>query len=72
MDRDIQKPQSKIRNRVAWLALDNGDNDLTRFLAYFVAALSRVEGMEATIGEGVLGMLQDPQPAPTEAVLTQG
>jgi len=55
--------------RTGWLSLDDGDNDLGRFLTYFIAALSRVEGIEATIGEGALGVLQSPQP-PTEAVLT--
>ena len=54
----------------AWLSLDEGDNDPTRFLTYLVAALSRVEGMEATVGEGALSMLQSPQPPSTEAVLT--
>ena len=44
---------------VAWLSLDEGDNDPTRFLTYLVAALQTIA---ANIGEGVLGALQSPQP----------
>ena len=51
----------------AWLSLDEGDNDPTRFLAYLVAALRTVA---PDIGEGVLGMLQSPQSPPTESILT--
>jgi LuxR family maltose regulon positive regulatory protein len=52
---------------VAWLSLDVGDNDPTRFLIYLVAALQTVA---AKIGEGLLGVLQSPQPPPTESILT--
>jgi LuxR family transcriptional regulator, maltose regulon positive regulatory protein len=51
----------------AWLSLDEGDNDPTRFLTYLVAALQTIA---ATIGEGMSGVLQSPQPPPTEAILT--
>jgi ATP/maltotriose-dependent transcriptional regulator MalT len=52
---------------VAWLSLDEGDNDPTRFLTYLVAAL---QTLAANIGAGVLGVLQSPQPPPTESILT--
>jgi len=51
----------------AWLSLDERENDPTRFLMYLVAAL---QTLAATIGEGVLGVLQSPQPPPPEAMLT--
>ncbi len=51
----------------AWLSLDEGDSDPTRFLTYFVAAL---QTMVANLGEGVLRALQSPQPPPTESLLT--
>jgi LuxR family maltose regulon positive regulatory protein len=54
---------------IAWLSLDEGDNDLVRFLTYLIAALGRVEAVEATIGKGALGMLRSPQPPPIEALL---
>src|SRR6266699_6180860 len=56
-----------IERPTAWLSLDEGDNDPTRFLTYLVAALQTIA---ATIGEGVVGVLQSPQPPPTEAILT--
>src|SRR5437588_8458637 len=62
----IEQPGAR-RARTAWLSLDEGDNDPARFLAYLVAALQTIA---ATIGEGVLGMLQSSQPPPPEAILT--
>ena len=52
---------------VAWLSLEEGDNDPTRFLTYLVAALQTIA---ANIGAGVLGVLQAPQPPPIESILT--
>jgi LuxR family maltose regulon positive regulatory protein len=52
---------------VAWLSLDEGDNDLTRFLIYLVTALQTIA---AKIGTGVLGALQSPQPPAIESILT--
>ena len=53
--------------RVAWLSLDEGDNDLSRFLTYLISALQTIA---ANIGKGVLDILQSPQPPPTESILT--
>lgn len=66
---DVTK-ESQIENRVAWLSLDESDNDNIRFLSYFITALIQIEAIDATLGNGVLSMLQSPQPPPTEAILT--
>jgi len=70
--------ESLTANGVAWLSLDENDNDPKRFLTYLVTALNQVErpvlseaeGIETTIGKSALGMLQSPQPPPAEDVLT--
>jgi LuxR family maltose regulon positive regulatory protein len=51
----------------AWLSLDEGDNDPTRFLTYLVAALQTIA---ANIGKGMLDLLQAPQPSSIESILT--
>ncbi len=52
---------------VAWLSLDAGDNDPTRFLLHVVAA---VQTIAPTLGAAVLEALQSPQPPPPEPLLT--
>ena len=52
---------------VAWLSLDEGDNDLTRFLVYIVSAMQTIV---PSLGDKIMGMLQSPQPPPTESILT--
>ena len=52
---------------VAWLSLDEGDNDPVRFLTYLINALQTIV---PNIGAGVLRMLQSTQSPPIETVLT--
>jgi LuxR family maltose regulon positive regulatory protein len=52
---------------VAWLSLDENDNDLARFLIYFVTALRQVE---ENIGGDVLAALDAPQLPQPEMLLT--
>ena len=52
-----------------WLSLDEGDNDPTRFLTYFIHSLNRIDGF-ASLGQGALALLKSPQPPPVETVLT--
>lgn len=52
---------------VAWLSLDDGDNELAPFLTYLVAALQMVN---AGNGMGLLAALQSSQPPPIESILT--
>jgi LuxR family maltose regulon positive regulatory protein len=52
---------------VAWLSLDEGDNDPARFISYLVAALQTIK---AQIGEGLSAALQSPQPLQIETILT--
>ncbi len=50
-----------------WLALDENDNDLARFMTYVVAALQTVA---PDIGEPVLEMLPSPRPPSVDALMT--
>ena len=68
--RGDSKKEKQIDTRIAWLSLDEGDNDPVRFLSYFITALNQVEGKDTTFGKGALSMLQSPQPLPSEAILT--
>ena len=58
----------KINFPVAWLSLDKGDNDIKRFLQYFIAALQTID---TDVFETVQAMLQSPQSPPIESILTE-
>ena len=62
-----RRQESSSPLAVAWLSLDEADNDPTRFLTYLVAALQRVA---PKVGAGVLALLQSPQPPPPATILT--
>jgi LuxR family maltose regulon positive regulatory protein len=52
--------------KVAWVSLDGGDNDPTRFWSYVCAAL---ETLLPGVAAPTLALLQLPQPPPAEALL---
>ena len=60
------KSRTDGQSYVAWLSLDEADNDPVRFLSYLIAALQTVE---EGVGESALALLNSPQP-PVEAALT--
>src|SRR3712207_3444886 len=61
------RERARGEGSVAWLPLDEGDDDPVRFLSYLVVALEKAVGEE--FGEGVLAALRPPEPPRMEAVL---
>jgi LuxR family maltose regulon positive regulatory protein len=53
---------------LAWLSLDEGDNDPARFWTYVICAL---QSLQPDLGQEALSQLQAPQPPPLEGLLTQ-
>ena len=53
--------------RLAWLSLDEGDNDPSRFLTYVIAAF---QGNDAEIGSEATGLMHSGQVPPVEPALT--
>ncbi|MCK7480832.1 MAG: hypothetical protein M0C28_29175 [Candidatus Moduliflexus flocculans] len=63
----LSKLEKGQGGRVAWLSLDEFDNDPRRFLDYLLVALRQIQ---ADVGKSVKAMLQAPQPPPSEVILT--
>ena len=59
--------ENKLPGGVAWVSLDEGDNDPVRFWDYFIAALRT---LRPTTGETALALLRSPQSYSAESVLT--
>ncbi len=55
---------------IAWLSLDAGDNNPTRFWVALIAALRTGGGHLTNIGETAVALLQSPQPPPLTTILT--
>lgn len=62
--------QHQNKTKLAWLSLDESDNDLIRFLTYLVGALKRIDTPNPSLGDGVLNMLQSPQLPPLQSIMT--
>jgi LuxR family maltose regulon positive regulatory protein len=56
-----------LERPTAWVSLDEGENDPTRFLTYFITA---VQTIDVNMGAGVMSALDSPQPPPLDAMLT--
>ena len=55
----------RLKGSVAWVSLDEGDNDPVRFWSYLIAACQSVR---PGIGESALELLKSPLPLPDDAV----
>jgi LuxR family maltose regulon positive regulatory protein len=59
---------SDISSRsIAWLSLDEGDNDPARFFAYLIAALRQ---LDEGVGQATQSLLGSPQLPPVESLMT--
>ena len=56
--------------KIAWLSLDENDNDLARFLTYLITGLSQIDGTAVSFGNAALDLLYSTQPPLVESILT--
>jgi len=57
----------QLQRPVAWLSLDEGDNDPIRFWTYVIAAC---QSIQPGLGDSALALLNTPQPLPDETTPT--
>ncbi len=57
----------RLQQAVAWVSLDEGDNDYPRFWTYLITAC---QSILEDVGESALELLSTPQPLPDETVPT--
>jgi len=55
---------------IAWLSLDERDNDPKRFITYLTAAISQVDQVDPEVENRMRSVIQSSQPLPLENVLT--
>ena len=65
-----QKSSGQMEIKIAWLSLDEEDNQPLRFLSYFITALNRISASDQELGKSALNKLQLQPPAPVETILT--
>ena len=61
--------ENRAAHQIAWLSLDDNDNDLVRFLTYVITALNQTKAIDLLVEESI-GTLQSPRPGIIEALLT--
>ncbi len=58
---------TELQRPVAWMSVDEGDNDPIRFWTYLITACQTIQ---RGVGESGLALLQSPQPLPDETIPT--
>jgi LuxR family transcriptional regulator, maltose regulon positive regulatory protein len=58
------------KKQVAWLSLDEDDNNITRFLTYFIAAINETIPSSSKIGKVSIKLLKSTQPPPVSVLMT--